>query len=703
MDSSSEDVADYVDEIEEDETDRAEEIIEEDTIIQETAEEVVGDGNIQVGEGVTAAFDANTGAVEFYSNGGTLWSDWIQQSGIDKTLIKSIKVSSGKVYLPKNSSCIFSINFYDESIWKYTSNLKTIDLSGFDTSNVMDMSSMFSGCSGLTTLDLSSFNTSNVKNLSYMFRNCSGLTSLNLNSFDTSNVEKMQYMFENCSSLNSLKIENFNTSNVKDMSSMFRGCSNLQSLDVSRFNTSNVTDMNNMFADCSKLKTLAVSQFDTSNVTSIDAMFFKCSGLTSLDVSHFNTSKVTSMDSMFYNCTGLTMLDVSNFNTSNVQRMNGLFCGCSGLTTLDVSNFDTANVTDMSNMFQGCSGLTELDLHTFNTTSLTDMYMMFSQCTGLKTLDISSFNTKNVTNMYSTFNDCRNLTRLDLHNFDVSNVYNMDYMFYDCSGLEYLNLSSFDLTNVRYCTSLLMNSYGRSSSLQVLLTPKANTHAESLPVTMCDESGNVYNKLPLLSKSITLRRKQATVTPTPAPTVSAFSDVSPSHPYFSAINWAAKAGITGGYKDGTFGINKPCTRGHAVMFLWKMAKKPEPRAVEKSPFPDVPKSHSFYKAVLWAQQQGITKGYTTGANKGKFGLNDTCTRGQIMSFIWRFKDMPDPKKVSKSPFKDVPTTHAYYKAILWGSQNGVTKGYTTGSNAGKFGINDNCTRGQIVKFLYNIR
>ena len=140
------------------------------------------------------------------------------------------------------------------------------------------------------------------------------------------------------------------------------------------------------------------------------------------------------------------------------------------------------------------------------------------------------------------------------------------------------------------------------------------------------------------------------------------------------------------------------------MFLWRLAGSPAPGSTGgKTPFPDVPKTHPYYKAVLWAQGEGITKGYTTGPNKGKFGIDDTCTRGQIMSFIWRFKKMPDPNPVSKSPFSDVPTNHAYYKAILWGSQNGITKGYTSGVNKGKFGINDSCTRGQIVKFLYNIK
>lgn len=181
-----------------------------------------------------------------------------------------------------------------------------------------------------------------------------------------------------------------------------------------------------------------------------------------------------------------------------------------------------------------------------------------------------------------------------------------------------------------------------------------------------------------------------------APGKVSFSDVTdPKHPFYKAIYWAADAGITKGYSDGTFGIDKACTRSEAVMFLWRLAGKPSPKNASSSPFKDVPKSHAHYKAILWAAQKGITKGY----DDGTFGINKTCTRGQIMTFIWRFKGQPAPKAAAKSPFSDVPKNHAYYKAILWGSQNKVTNGFSDGT----FGINKNCTRGQIVTFLYRIR
>ena len=191
----------------------------------------------------------------------------------------------------------------------------------------------------------------------------------------------------------------------------------------------------------------------------------------------------------------------------------------------------------------------------------------------------------------------------------------------------------------------------------------------------------------------------ATPTPTPKP-ASGFSDVqNPKHPYYNAIYWAANAGITKGYPDGTFGIDRDCTRGEMMMFLWRYVGKKEPKAVSKSPFKDVPKTHTFYKAILWGSQKGITKGYSDGT----FGVNRNVTRGECMMFLWRLKKKPAPKAVVKAPFPDVPKSHVFYNAVLWGYQKKITTGFTTGILKGKFGVNENCTRGQIVTFLYRAR
>ena len=215
---------------------------------------------------------------------------------------------------------------------------------------------------------------------------------------------------------------------------------------------------------------------------------------------------------------------------------------------------------------------------------------------------------------------------------------------------------------------------------------------------MYDENGKIYKKIPALTKSITLSIvKPATVS---GLGIDSFSDVQDStHPYYKAIYWAADAGITKGYPDGTFGIDKPCTRGEMIMFLWRFARKPAPKAVSKSPFKDVAKSHAFYNAILWASQKGITKGYPNGT----FGINRNVSRGECMMFLWRLRGKQAPKAVSVSPFKDVPKTHAFYNAILWGAQKKITNGYTSGPKKGTFGINENCTRGAIVTFLYRAK
>ncbi len=295
----------------------------------------------------------------------------------------------------------------------------------------------FDGCEKLTTINgIVNLNTSNVTDMSCMFSRCSSLARLDLSSFNTSNVTDMNTMFSGCTSLKSLNLSGFNTSNVTSMVSMFANCSSLTSLNLGSFNTSNVTDMGWMFFGCSALTSLDLSSFNTSNVKSMAGMFDDCSSLTSLDVSSFNTSNVTDMFWMFSGCPSLTSLDVSNFNTSNVEAMNALFSGCTSLTSLDLSSFNTSNVTDMWAMFNGCSSLASLDVSSFNTSNVNNMYAMFSTCSSLTSLDVSSFNTAKVTNMQAMFSTCSSLTSLDLSSFNTSNVTYMGGMFFGCSALK---------------------------------------------------------------------------------------------------------------------------------------------------------------------------------------------------------------------------------------------------------------------------
>ena len=222
-----------------------------------------------------------------------------------------------------------------------------------------DSSKMFYYCDKLSSIDLSGFDTSNVTNMDYMFYQCSGLSSLNLSGFDTGKVTNMQSMFYSCG-LTSLDVSGFDTGNVITMDNMFRYCGGLTSLDVSGWNTGKVENMKCMFAGCSGLTSLDVSGFDTSSATNMDSLFGSCSGLSSLDVSGFNTGSVTNMATMFYNCSSLGSLDLSNWNTSNVTNMKQMFQNCSSLGTIYGSaGFDTTNVTgsNSTGMFSGCTSL----------------------------------------------------------------------------------------------------------------------------------------------------------------------------------------------------------------------------------------------------------------------------------------------------------------------------------------------------------
>lgn len=161
--------------------------------------------------------------------------------------------------------------------FKDCKNLKTIEnLQYLNTSEVIQMNSMFKGCNNLTELDLSNFNTEKVTNMNNMFENCQKLTSLDLSSFNTENVTDMSNMFEHCKSLTSLDLSNFNTANVKSMKNMLDECENLVSLDISNFDTRNVTNMDFMFSYCKNLKTIYCNHFLTESLQTSKNMFNRC-------------------------------------------------------------------------------------------------------------------------------------------------------------------------------------------------------------------------------------------------------------------------------------------------------------------------------------------------------------------------------------------------------------------------------------------
>jgi len=176
----------------------------------------------------------------------------------------------------------------------------------------------------------------------------------------------------------------------------------------------------------------------------------------------------------------------------------------------------------------------------------------------------------------------------------------------------------------------------------------------------------------------------------PVPAVS-FTDVDGLIASFKeSINWAVQNGITSGYSDNTFRPNATCTRGHVVTFLWRAAGSPEPQSLENR-FSDVSESSPFYKAILWAAEQGITTGYADGT----FRPNDACTRAHVVTFLWRYEGKPAAS--GSVSLTDLAGLNAdFTAAINWAATNGITTGYADGT----FRPHAVCTRAHVVTFIY---
>ena len=229
--------------------------------------------------------------------------------------------------------------------------------------NIKDCGFMFYNCSNLINIDLSSFDTKNVINMGGMFYGCSNLANIDLSTFCTKNVNNMGGMFYNCSKLEKIDLSSFYTDKVTTMGGMFLGCSNLTFINLSSFNTKNVTDMNGMFYNCFNLEKINLFSFNTEKVNNMSYMFYKCYKLTNINLSSFNTRNVNDMNGMFYNCSNLEKIDLSSFDTRKVANMSDMFHGCSNLIKIDLSSFNTKKVTNMGHMFDNCDKLTEIKLN----------------------------------------------------------------------------------------------------------------------------------------------------------------------------------------------------------------------------------------------------------------------------------------------------------------------------------------------------
>ena len=241
----------------------------------------------------------------------------------------------------------------------------------------------------------------------------------------------------------------------------------------------------------------------------------------------------------------------------------------------------------------------------------------------------------------------------------------------------------------------------------VTASHKSAAKDTAVTLTVTPDKGYVLDTLNVLDskdKAVKLTQKNGKYTftmPSSKVTVSAafkaaapasenpFTDVPSGAYYEDAVIWAVKKDITSGTSATTFNPDGSCTRAQAVTFLWRAAGSPEPKSAAM-PFTDVPAGSYFEKAVLWAVENGITKG----TSDTTFSPDASCTRAQIVTFLWRAGGSPAVS--GNSAFSDVAADAYYAAAVAWAEKNGVTGGI----GGGLFGSDNTCTRAQIVTFLH---
>lgn len=248
---------------------------------------------------------------------------------------------------------------------------------------------------------------------------------------------------------------------------------------------------------------------------------------------------------------------------------------------------------------------------------------------------------------------------------------------------------------------------GKTENGTVTVSPKNAKKGTTVTITVTPDKGYTLETLTVLDKDgkeIKLTKKNDTQYTFTMPAskveikatfmdgnamLNYFVDVKANDYFYDAVLWAAQKGITFGTDAEHFSPNQPCTRAQVITFLWRSAGRPAPKSASM-PFTDVPKGSYYETAVLWAVENGITKG----TSDTTFSPDATCSRAQIVTFLWRSQKSPAVGSVN--PFTDVSANAYYTDAVLWAVEENITKGTT----ATTFSPDADCTRAQSVTLLY---
>lgn len=391
--------------------------------------------------------------------------------------------------------------------------------------------------------------------------------------------------------------------------------------------------------------------------------FYDCRRMQGLDL----PATLTSIGkTAFSNCDAITVANIPG----GVQSLPyGVFDDCDKLTTVTFGE----GVEHIGESVFRSSGVVRV---TLPSSCLSVGPYTFNECDSL--VSVTMLGGKEIKDW--TFAECDNLRRVTL----ASNLEKIGmHTFYHCDSL----------THFRFPAALDVIPYGTLSYCPkvkqvVIENPNCeiNDYASLGQMGVC----TIYGYSGSTAQTYALEKGYGfKLIGTEEPEPSNFTDVDNSAYYGAAVEWAVNNGITTGVSDISFAPDMICSRGQVVTFLWRCAGSPEP-TLTTSNFTDVAPGAYYYKAMLWALEEGIT----TGTSATTFNPNMDCTRAQVVTFLYRAAGSPAVS--GKSGFVDVPAGSYYEDGVIWAVENNITRG----TGGGKFSPNANCTRGQIVTFLY---
>ena len=583
-------------------------------------------------------------------------------------------------------------------------------LQSLDLSQNPNLTQLYCGRNPLTTLDLS-------KNAKLKVLNCSGFANrrTKLTELDLSQNTALESL--DCS-INELK--QLNVSGCTALKMLFCSSNQLTALDVSK--NTNLIELecsSNLLAvlDVSnnpKLKDLScgnnkLTVLDLSKNPELEILSCRKNGLTSLDLDANKKigEKILYLENQFYHKGVLNAGETfdmktlpGSFDPSRTKNWIGGTVDAAGILTVDADatevtyDYQTKSGNTDANYLMSCKlnvkgGTTPVAKYAISVTGgIANLAKAAEGSVVTLTADAPAANMHfarwevesgseavtfaNATNSTTTF-------PMPAGEVKVKAVFEADEI----------------MVPIQYDVSVLNDGNGKAfaspakaaadTAITLTATPNAGYHFKAWRVIL----GGVTitgNKFTMPAEDVEVQavfEKDAPISKHP------FLDVPAGAYYEDAVVWAVGKGITSGTNATTFDPNGTCTRAQAVTFLWRAAGSPTPKT-KLMPFPDVPVGSYYWNAVLWAIEQGITEGtsYLT------FSPNDSCTRAQIVTFLWRSKG--NPAVSGNAPFTDVAPDAYYAAAVTWAEKNGITGGIGNGL----FGSNNTCTRAQIVTFLY---